>query len=256
MVKREVSFVVIPHTTDRVWTKKISFVALRIAVAAAVLVVVGLGFVIYNSFRIHYQVAELHYLKARNRELETRVSKITEIEKILARVDKQGLKIKRMLGVEKTPPALDLTQLVFTYRPFSAGPDTAAEGDSTAPQKYVPTVPPTVGFQVSQKFSAEHPGIDFAAAMGTPAFATASGAVKDVGWDSIYGNYVVLMHGADYTTFYGHLERANVAKGDSVKTNDIVGFVGSTGRSSGPHLHFEVRHMGTRVDPAGLFLIK
>ncbi len=256
MVKREISFIVIPHSTSKIWTKKISLVALKIFLSVIALFVTGLGFIIYNSFRIHYQVAELHYLKTRNRELETRVSKISEIEKMLARLDKEGLKIKRMLGIEKTPPALDLTQLVFSYRPFTTSPDTVPGGDSTALDKFIPTVPPTVGFQVSRKFSAEHPGIDLAAAMGSPAFATASGMVKETGWDSIYGNYIVIQHGEDYSAFYGHLERTNKTKGDSVKTNDIVGFVGSTGRSSGPHLHFQVRHGGIPVDPAGLFMIK
>jgi len=91
MVKREISFVVIPHSTSRVWTKKISVVALKFLLAAIALVVAGLGFIIYNSFRIHYQVAELHYLKTRNRELETRVSKISEIEKILLQLVSHSL---------------------------------------------------------------------------------------------------------------------------------------------------------------------
>ena len=253
MLKREVSFVVIPHSTNRVRTKKLSVTALRIILGVAIAVVLGLGFIIYNSFRIHYQVAELHYLKARNQQLETRVGTIAEIEKKLARLEKEDSKIKRMLGVDKTPPPIDLTQLVFSYRPVSEM-DTGG-ADSGAVNQFIPTIPPTIDFVVSKSYSPEHPGIDLAAALGSPAFATASGIVKETGWDTIYGNYIILRHGDDYETFYGHLERVNKARGDSVKTNDIVGFVGSTGLSSGPHLHFEVRHKGTKIDPAGMFQI-
>jgi murein DD-endopeptidase MepM/ murein hydrolase activator NlpD len=256
MLKREISFIVIPHSTDKVITKKFSLLTLRILLAVFAFVVAGLAFIVYNSFRIHYQVAELHYLKARNQELETRVSKISEIEKALGRLDKEGLKIKRMLGIEKNPPPIDLTQLVFSYRPVPPGSDTLPGSDSTAANQFIPTVPPTVGFVVSKKFSADHPGIDLAAVLGSPAFATAAGMVKETGWDSIYGNYITIKHAEEYETFYGHLERVNKVKGDSVRTNDIVGFVGSTGRSSGPHLHFEVRHKGNRIDPSGLFVIK
>jgi murein DD-endopeptidase MepM/ murein hydrolase activator NlpD len=77
-----------------------------------------------------------------------------------------------------------------------------------------------------------------------------------VSWDSIYGNCIVIAHSQELETFYGHLERVLVAEGDSVNSRDLVGFVGSTGRSSGPHLHFEVRYRGNRLDPAGLFFLK
>jgi murein DD-endopeptidase MepM/ murein hydrolase activator NlpD len=97
-----------------------------------------------------------------------------------------------------------------------------------------------------------HTGIDFPAEAGTEIHAPNSGRV--VLADDLYfsGNTVVLDHGLGLYSFFGHLSRFSVHTGDRVQTGDVVGRVGSTGRSTGPHLHWTVRLMGTRVDPLSL----
>lgn len=95
----------------------------------------------------------------------------------------------------------------------------------------------------------EHPGIDVAVSMETPIRAAASGIVREVGVDSIYGRYVLVDHADGYQTIYGHSSRTLVSVGDSVVTGDVVGLTGSTGRSTAPHLHFEIRLNGRSVDP-------
>lgn len=94
-----------------------------------------------------------------------------------------------------------------------------------------------------------HKGIDLAAPTGTPILATADGAVSKAEWFSGYGLYVSLEHGGDLQTRYGHMSRLNVYAGQQVKKGDIIGYVGSTGRSTGPHLHYEVRIAGQAVNP-------
>jgi murein DD-endopeptidase MepM/ murein hydrolase activator NlpD len=95
----------------------------------------------------------------------------------------------------------------------------------------------------------QHRGVDLAMPTGTPVYATADGVVSKAQWFSSYGLFISLEHGAQIQTRYGHLSRLNVAGGQQVKKGDLIGYVGSTGRSTGPHLHYEVRIAGTAVNP-------
>ncbi|QKG70789.1 M23 family metallopeptidase [Erythrobacter mangrovi] len=94
-----------------------------------------------------------------------------------------------------------------------------------------------------------HKGVDLSAPMGTPIYATADGYVSKAEWFSSYGNFVSLEHGAELQTRYAHMSRIAVAPGTRVQKGDIIGYVGSTGRSTGPHLHYEVRIGGEAVNP-------
>jgi murein DD-endopeptidase MepM/ murein hydrolase activator NlpD len=97
--------------------------------------------------------------------------------------------------------------------------------------------------------SRKHNGIDLAAPTGTPVYATGDGIVSRADWFSSYGLYISIEHGASLQTRYAHLSRLAVAAGDTVRKGDLIGYVGSTGRSTGPHLHYEVRVDGLAVDP-------
>jgi murein DD-endopeptidase MepM/ murein hydrolase activator NlpD len=96
-----------------------------------------------------------------------------------------------------------------------------------------------------------HEGIDLGAAYGTPIAAAGSGTVIYAGWLGGYGNLTVIDHGGGLATAYGHQSRIAVSVGQQVAGGEIIGYVGSTGHSTGPHLHFEVRVNGQAVDPLG-----
>lgn len=97
-----------------------------------------------------------------------------------------------------------------------------------------------------------HPGVDIAANYGAPIYASASGYVQQAGWNGGYGKYVRLSHDYGYGTAYGHMSGINVNIGDFVNKGDVIGYVGSTGYSTGPHLHFEVLLYGDPIDPQSL----
>ncbi len=94
-----------------------------------------------------------------------------------------------------------------------------------------------------------HKGLDFAAPRGTPIYAAGNGTVQHAGRKGAYGNFVLIRHNADYSTAYAHMKRVNTAKGRRVKQGQIIGYVGTTGRSTGPHLHYEIRRAGRQVNP-------
>lgn len=97
--------------------------------------------------------------------------------------------------------------------------------------------------------AALHSGMDFRAPMGMPAKVTAPGIVTKAGWNGGYGRMVEVDHGNGFATRYGHLSEIDVAVGQKVDAGTIIGKTGSSGRSTGPHLHYEVRHNGEAIDP-------
>ncbi len=99
-----------------------------------------------------------------------------------------------------------------------------------------------------------HAGLDFTAPSGTPIYATADGTIKEAGFSSGgFGNDVVINHGYGYQTLYGHMYRVKARVGQSVKRGEVIGYVGSTGKSTGAHCHYEVRRNGTPVNPIYYF---
>jgi murein DD-endopeptidase MepM/ murein hydrolase activator NlpD len=99
-----------------------------------------------------------------------------------------------------------------------------------------------------------HMGMDFTAPHGTPIYATADGVVSDAGFNTGgFGNRVVINHGNSYQTLYGHMYRIKARVGQRVKRGEVIGYVGNTGKSSGPHCHYEVHRYGNPVNPIYYF---
>ena len=94
-----------------------------------------------------------------------------------------------------------------------------------------------------------HKGVDLAAPSGTPVYAPADGYVDKAERFGSYGNFIQIEHGGEMETRYGHLSGFDVTGGERVHKGDVIGYVGTTGRSTGPHLHYEVRIAGEAVDP-------
>jgi murein DD-endopeptidase MepM/ murein hydrolase activator NlpD len=94
-----------------------------------------------------------------------------------------------------------------------------------------------------------HSGVDFAASWGSPIYAVNDGMVNYAGWHGGHGNYVRLDHGGGISTGYGHMSRIAVSPGMVVRRGQVIGYVGSTGLSTGPHLHYELYRGGFNVDP-------
>ena len=103
------------------------------------------------------------------------------------------------------------------------------------------------------KYRKFHAGMDFSAATGTPIYATGDGVVKKVVTSSGYGKHIVIEHGFGYETLYGHMSEFNVKRKQKVKRGEIIGYVGNTGLSSGPHLHYEVRKNKKVLNPVNFY---
>ncbi len=134
----------------------------------------------------------------------------------------------------------------LSYRRISRG-----VGSVRAASKRPTSNVPTNQVQQPKQRYRTHMGIDYAAPTGTPIFSVANGKVAHLGYSGAFGNLIILEHPGNYHTYYAHLSNYNVelAVGNEVRRGLEIGYVGSTGRSTGPHLHFELRKNGVYVDP-------
>ncbi len=218
-------------------SKKLFYTLLTILIIIIVFLVVGL--VKYGT--LSYKMVELELLKRRLTEIEKEFSKLETIKKKLELSEAENQRIKNMLGIDKTPsavtPVVDKTESKYEK-------ELANEGSA----ENLPSLLPVIG-QISRKFDEIHKGIDIAAPSYSPVIAAGSGKVVSVGWDTLYGNYIVIEHSVNYKTFYGHLNSLFVKYGDQVTGGKIIGLLGSTGKSTSPHLHYEVIFKGQPVDP-------
>lgn len=146
----------------------------------------------------------------------------------------------------------ELERRLRSARSSSGGSGVASSGSGAAPSSglaWPVSGPITSGF--GMRWGRLHAGVDIGVGFGTPIRAAASGTVVYAGWLGGYGNLVVVDHGAGLSTAYAHQQAIYVSTGQRVSQGETLGEVGSTGNSTGPHLHFEVRVNGSAVDPLG-----
>jgi murein DD-endopeptidase MepM/ murein hydrolase activator NlpD len=139
--------------------------------------------------------------------------------------------------------------------------DRSSSNGTTDASESSPVTAPTSGFiwpvsgpitsPFGMRWGSLHPGIDIGVPTGTPIHAAAAGTVIYCGWMSGYGNLVMIDHGGDLATLYGHQSRIAATCGESVSQGQVIGYSGCTGFCTGPHVHFEVRVNGSPVDPLG-----
>ncbi len=165
-------------------------------------------------------------------------------------------------GYGQTGPDEEFSNLFASWEALEEGGLTNGDGTiAPAPRAgvSVPSRMPVDGMRLSSGYGMRthpvlggqrrHNGVDLAAAHGTPVYATADGLVGKAQYWGSYGNYVQIEHGGEMQTRYAHLSSYTVRLGDPVQKGDLIGYIGSTGRSTGPHLHYEVRVAGQPVDP-------
>ncbi len=212
---------------------------------------ITLFFIFYGSMAS--RAATTERVQAENEALLRYRYKVLLLEENLKEVRSVVTRLTKLAGVDYQFPE------VPTDSQISEAVSRAAEtGDTlslwTARETDLPAGLPVKGY-VTQEFSMSdpsrlHPGVDIACATGTPVVATASGDVIFSGFDSTYGNMLVIRHNDSLSTVYGHNETLLVARGQRVEAGAIVARSGNTGISTAPHLHYEVRLNGTSVNPA------
>lgn len=237
-------------------------------------VVIGLAFGLFSSYlKMSWKVANYNELSADFDRLRTRYQELQRISRQhkeqIASLETLASEVTVAYGIGKTGPAVShdtvfatpsLKESITEYNFLKS----ASFGGIYHRYAYQwqshtqPSLWPADGILRSSfggrsdPFSGEgefHTGIDISVPTGTPVHVTADGVVVSAGWSNGYGKLVVVDHGNGYQTYYAHLSRLLAVPGEEVSGGQVIAYSGSTGRATGPHIHYEVRLAGTPVNP-------
>jgi murein DD-endopeptidase MepM/ murein hydrolase activator NlpD len=297
MPRKYVDFWIIPEGSSKKISFRLSFWKTRI-----ILLVLGFWCVALIVLTLVYgrAVSDLilgESLREENERLKRYNARVVELEKELQEYRRFTGMVAELAGVEHPFPT-DLQQTEANLASFQAEADLLGEADIHSTTEYAETewitfqghlsgaqweagVEPdslrciprgqpidgwvTRGFSPEKPlFGGEHPGVDFAAKEGTQVRVTADGTVSFAGWDEVYGNLAMVDHGNGYVTYYGHNSELLVDSNDFVKRGEVIALSGNSGRSSAPHLHYEIRKVenpaaggdGVPVDPKDFLDLK
>ena len=243
---RRLSLIIVPHGDLETRTYEISYGRLKLLIGAAVLLLVVFVVMVSSWWFVAAQAARVTGLEAEVAQLEAERAQVAELAENLARAEEQYQQVRQLLGVESSgsPQEVALPPLRGEE---SATPVAATETGRLG--AWPLTLP---GFITQGRESVEgssHPGLDIAVPADSYIRAAGAGGVRDAGVDEVYGRYILIDHGDGLESMYGHASRIFVGPGDPVEQNQVIALSGSTGRSTAPHLHFEVRRDGEAVDP-------
>jgi len=241
------------------WLARALVITLGTVVVVVALIVIAYGPILSAALR-----APL--LQHRVDELTRENARVDQLAQALADAEARYAHLRGMLGARMPTPPDDAggqyaagEERLYIAPPMLAR---APAADSASAQLTGPSIPHrwplsvpsyrTRGMVADTLNEEVHPGIDLAVPEGSDVRASGGGVVERAGTDSAYGLFVLLQHPSGYQTMYGHLSRILVSRGDAVSAGQVIALSGNTGRSTAPHLHFEVRLNGHSIDPTKL----
>jgi murein DD-endopeptidase MepM/ murein hydrolase activator NlpD len=246
MDDRNLTLIVVPHGDLETRSFVVSYRKLKTILISVIVLVVIVALQMAAWFPVALKATRFNAMVDELAELEAERAKVADLAKDLAAVEAQYERVRQLLGADAPaagsppmlPPLRDTTKAKRTG-PTSQAPD-------------IRQWPLSVRGFVTQKAAAgarSHPGIDIAVKVGSIIRAAGDGVVRSAGLDEVYGKYIVIDHGGGLISVYGHASELEVQPGDTVHAGQKIALSGSTGRSTAPHLHFEIRRGGEVLDP-------
>lgn len=250
--ERRMTFIVVPHGGRDLNTRsfEVSYRRLRVVgillLLAVVVWVVSVGSWLFVSAR----AARVPMLEREIARLQEENAQVRQLAEALRRLEAQYEQVREMLGADRAGEPGS----IWLPRAGESGAKSAAEAPADSAEAMLPTAWPLAGrgFVTREHLAeipGEHPGIDIAVAEGTYVRAAGGGVVEEAGSDDIYGNFIRIRHAGGYESVYGHASELFVAPADTVRRNEVIALSGNTGRSTAPHLHFEIWKDGQAIDP-------
>lgn len=251
---RAVTIVVQPDGATRSQTYRVPLWLVRAglgfmgaAAVAAVVVAALYGPLLRSAARVPLLERQVARLEADN-------AKVRQLSAALDTAESRYAQVRQMIGGDIVRDPLTLGEALPVAPAIAARAADLPRGPSvglTLPRRWPLDEPGyiTRGQVGTGADDEAHPGIDIAVSVGTIVRASGGGTVHQMGEDPEYGLFVLLDHPGEYQTMYGHLSRILVTPGASVAPGQVIGLSGNSGRSTAPHLHFEVREKGVSVDP-------
>jgi len=250
--RRYLTVILVPDRGQESKTFRLSYRLLRTIGGLAAALALALTLVAGSWWYLAARASRVAELEIQVRSLEADRARVQALASELQGIERQYARIRDLFGAHTAATPSDAWL-----------PPAGAGRRSAAPRTTVATSAPsswpltergfvTQGLLDAAGGQGEHPGLDIAVPTDSYVRAAGAGTVVDVGEDPIYGRFVVIDHGEGYTTLYGHASLNLVTRGEQVRQNEVIALSGSTGRSTAPHLHFEVLLNGEAVDPLTL----
>ena len=253
MEKDTFTVIVVPHDPQKTRNYKIPYRLLYVLVTFAGIGLVAMVIFIATYGQLLLKARESVLLAGQVEELTKRNEQVGEVLRNLSELHAMDLKVRQMLGVD-----IAEGDSLAMLRNLENEELTDREVESSKEQmlRSIPSFWPVRGY-ITKAYNmaggpgdAEyHPGIDIGVERGTPVRSAASGYITEAGWDDTYGYYVLMDHGYGIKTLYGHNDRLVVMSGERVGRGQTIAYSGNTGKSTAPHLHFEVMQDNVNVDP-------
>ncbi len=241
---RKISVIVAPHGSSKSWTRVVPLFTL---LALPFALILGTGLLIFLLLRTldHSGIErESAALRQENENLRHQLTGMNDLERELIRLQEFEVRFRRWAGIDR-PGKTVASRAAPGLRSLDWEEEDLSE---------IPSAPPVSGW-ISRGFEPGtdgHEALDIAGTTGASIAAAAAGVVQFAGWDETYGNVVVLDHENGFTSLYGHNDSLLVQTGEAVRRQQTIARLGNTGRSSAPHLHFEVRLNDQALDPVYL----
>ncbi len=252
---RGVTVVIQRDGATRSWSFRVSIWVLRALTAFAVAAIIGGVVVAVLYGPMARAAARVPGLERRVARLQFDNDKIRQLSAALDSAESRYAQVRQMIGgdIMRDPltlgASLPVAPPVIARLTKSMG---SMDTGLTVPRRWPLDEPGYITRGQSSRTDSTqdiHPGIDVAISAGSVVRAAGGATVHQIGEDPEYGLFVLLDHAGDYQTMYGHLSRILVTTGESVAAREVIGLSGNTGRSSAPHLHFEIRQRGVSLDP-------
>lgn len=241
------------------WAARVLVIGGSIFVIGLLLTAVLYGPTVAAAARTPFLQHEIARLRAEN-------TRVNELAHRLDEVEARYAHLRGMLGGNVGLPTMPASargvtgeqEALYVAPPFLARApqpvDSGADTGPSVPHRWPLSVRSfrTRGLAVGDPGAERHAGLDLAVPVGSDVRASGGGRVRQTGTDSAYGQFILLEHPQGYESMYGHLSRVVVAPGDTVRAGQVIGLSGNSGRSTAPHLHFEIRRGGQSIDPLTL----
>jgi len=236
-------------------TLRFSYRALRVLAGVASLAALGLTLVAGSWWYLAARASRVTDLEHQVRTLEAEQARVQDLGRQMEGIERQYAHIRSLFGAAAPAAPSDV------WLPPGTGAGSGAAGRPAGTQESATASVPNSWPLTERGFvtqglldgdEGDHTGVDIAIPTDSYIRAAGAGTVVDVGEDPLYGRFVILDHGDGYTTLYGHASLNLVSRGQQVRQDEIIALSGSTGRSTAPHLHFEILKDGEAVDPLTL----
>jgi murein DD-endopeptidase MepM/ murein hydrolase activator NlpD len=249
--KRYLTVLLVPDRGQESRNIRLSYTMLRFLAGVAALFALALTLVAGSWWYLAARAARVNDLEGQVAALEAERARIAALGEQLEAIEQQYGKIRGLFG------SAPVTQSDVWLPPQTGGrrappPRTTATAGIPASWPLTERGFVTQGLLDAEGQGSDHPGIDIAVPTDSYVRAAGAGTVVDVGEDPVYGFFVVIDHGEGYSSLYGHSSINLVTRGQRVRQNEVIALTGSTGRSTAPHLHFEILLNGEAVDPLSL----